>query len=546
MNIEALRRAARAAMTAPIPIDIRTVSAEDFFERPELFGLPIGEAQRALVRLSDGRPIEHLDPHDLEYHCGARWLPPPQCRPRIVYCRSGRRSGKTIIAGGALTRNALTLPLRRKPTGHERPERDGLVGPSPGEPVLVPIVAPRLKDQAMKTLDQILKRIQDSPRLKRHVVNVKAEEFSLLRDDKQIVVFKALAAAPRGTNIRGGWALGGLFNEADFFGEKDASITLGDQLQALQPAIVMDGQIWIESSPWDDSGEFHRGHSTAFGKPGTTVSFHSDTMRMNPTVRVDEIEEERVKDPDFVSREYDAVPSAAGSDQFFPEASIVAACVREVDKLPPNGGPHWAGCDPGLRKNSAALALARNTGGRAELAYWEELIPPRPKLTEEEREAERKAGKPPGLSPSVVFRSFARTALSYRAVKIQGDQWYEDDAIEQMPKEKNDAGDCVWYDTVQDNGPSKTKLMTDFRSLLNEGKAILPRSPRLMQQMREVRMSRGQGQLTVVMPRSGQAHGDVLKSVALAMVQVPLEIDEEPPPRTYGGGGMRFNGGRGF
>ena len=248
-----LRAEARALAEVPIA----EVSAEEFLEGKDWCGLPISRAQRTIPRLAEGLPITHLDPFELEYHCGARVLPPPTVRPRTVYLRSGRRSGKSLIAGVlGLVRAALTLRLRREPIGDEQPERDGLVGPSPGEPVLAPIVAPRLEDQALKTLNQILQRVADSPKLRKYIVNQKGHEFSLRRDDGQIVTVKALAASPRGTNVRGGWACGALLNEADFFGEKDATITLEDQIKAIQPSLVLGGQIWVESSPWDDSGAF--------------------------------------------------------------------------------------------------------------------------------------------------------------------------------------------------------------------------------------------------------------------------------------------------
>lgn len=529
-------------------IDWANLSAEEFLESHDFCDIAISPAQRALARGSDGLPITHLGPLDLEYHCGARVLPPPMRKPRRVVCRSGRRSGKTLIAGMlGLVRKALTLALRREPKDDERPERDGLVGVRKGEPVRGLIVAPRLA-QSVATFGILAAILVESPKLKQYLVGTPAaESLTLRRDDGQLVTIEVKAAAPKGTNLRGGWFIGVVFDEADFFGEKDASIKLEDQMDAVSPALIPGAQMWAISSPWDESGEFYAMHTEAFGAPDETFAFHSSSQRMNPThCDAEDIEKQRLKKPEFVSREFDAVPMAAGSEQFFPEASIIAACIRDAPlKLEPNGAPHWAGSDPGLRKNSATLALARNTGGKAELAYYEEKIPPR--KSPEQALEDRKKGIPPGLSPSVIFGSFAKTALAYKATKIQGDQYYEDDAIEQMPKVKGERGETVWYDTIVDNNDSTADLCTKFRSMLNEGQVILPRDPTLMQQLRDTKSRRGQGKVLVTLPRTGAAHGDLLKAVVLAMVQVPLNyVEPKPYERRHSRHGMNLGEGRGF
>lgn len=543
--------AAMVARVAEVPIS--EVSAEEFLESAEWCDIPLTKAQRCLARLAEGLPIVHLTSAELHYHTGAGSLSTRREKPRIAYVRKGRRSGGTLICGAlGLIRNALTLPLRRLPEQHERPERDGMVGPSAGDPLKAYIVAPRLDDQAAKALDQLLGKCLDSPKLRARVVNQKGYEFGLRRDDERVVTIKALAASPRGTNVRGGWCIGALINEADFFGERGAAVNLNEQIEAIRPALVQGGQVFAESSPWNDSGDFHRGHSDAWGDPGTTASFHSNSMLMNPTAfRAAELAEIERKDPDEYEREILANPPAVSKEQFFSEAAIMAACCREAAELEPNGAPHYAGCDTGLRRNSAAFALARNSGGKAELAKWIERVPPQRKLTAEEAEEERREGRPPGLAPSVVFREFAEIGLAYSAIVIHGDQYYEDTAIEEVAKVKNAMNRSLWYETIVDNTTSTTKLLTDLKSLMDEGNAIFPNDEGFKQQLREVRTSKGQGRINVMLGRTGAKHGDVLKAVALAMVQVPLNIvttTRDQRIRTGAGRpGMRFGGGgRGF
>lgn len=543
--LEAHKKREAAALSSSI---WQRITAEEFVEASEFCDVPISPAQRALVRAADGISVDHLDPQDMAYHLGTDGSFAPSRRPRIVAVRSGRRSGKSLIGSAvSLVLGAMRARMRREPRPGERPERDGLVGVRKGELVRGVIVTPRLQ-QGLGTFQLLSAMVQASPRLGKHLVgDPAAESFKLRRDDGQEVQIRVLAAAPRGVNLRGGWFVGAVFDEADFFGEEDASVRLDDQIKALQPALLSDGQMWLTSSPWDESGDFARRHSDAWGNPGEAVSFHSSSMRMNPTLDAEAIEEDRKKDPDFVSREYDAVPMVSGGDQFFPEAAIVAACTRDVLKLEPNGAPHWAGSDPGLRKNSAVIALARHNAGKAELAFYEELIPPR--KSKEQAQADIKLGIPPGLAPSQVFTSFARTALGYKAECIKGDQWYEDSAIEHMGSVKSATGDSVYYSTVHDNQTSTALFFTQFRGMLNEGKAILPRDQRLMQQMRDTKVRRGPNGPIIVLPKTGAAHGDLLKSVVLAMVQVPLEIDMSPADddNDWDTGDSRWGGaGRGF
>lgn len=507
-------------------VDWSRLTSEEFFERADLCDLGLSDGQRALVRGSDGSPVTHLDPLDLEYHLGTRGPFVPHRRPKLVACRSGRRSGKSLVAILRQVEHGLRVTLRRPPEEHERADRDGLVGIGKGERVRIAVVAARVT-QSLGTFQLALSRIEQSPKLSRYLVSKGATRAMLKRDDGQLIEVEILAAASRGTNLRSGWFIGAVLDEADFFGEQDASVTLEDQIKAVRPALVSGGQIWLCTSPWDDSGQFAKIHAAAFGEPDDVLAFHSSTQRMNPTYPAADIEIERKKDPDFVAREFDAIPMASGSDQFFPEASIVAACTRdEPFKLKPNGAPHWAGCDPGLRKNSATLALARNENGRVVLAYYEELVPA--KKSAEQAAEDRRKGLPPGLAPSVVFTTFARTALAYQAVSVRGDQYYEDSAIEHMPTVQTPNGDTVWYETFVDNSDSTAAIFTAFRSLLNEGKIDLPRDPRLMQQLKDTKIRKGPGgKIHVALPKTGAAHGDLLKAVVLACVQVPLTIDHD-------------------
>lgn len=514
------------------------ISAEEFIESHDWCDIPISDGQRALVRAAVGLPVEHLDALDRKYFLGIDGPFVPPRRPEKIAIRGGRRSGKSLIAMMLLVLHALTAKLRRKPEPHERAERDGLVGVGHGERLRLAVVAARI-GQSIGTFQLAIDKIKRSPKLKRFLESSIATKAVLVRPDGIKVEVEILAAAPRGNNLRSGWFIGCVLDEADFFGEGDAAVNLKDQFDAVEPALVAGGQIFAATSPWDDTGQFATMHAEAFGNPGDVLAFHGSTQRMNPTYPVERIERRRAIDPDFVSREYDAVPMTSGSDQFFPEALIVRACRRParenyvaVDEwdhpynILPTGAPHYGGSDPGLRKNSATVAFAKSASGSVELSCYLELIPKR--KSPEQIAEDIKKGIPPGLAPSVVFKLFARKGLDYHAECIQGDQWYNDSAIEHMPQERSLDGRTVFYDTVNDNTPSTAEAFTKFRSLMSEGRLVLPACPRLMEQLRQTKMKRGEnGQTKIVLPKLGAAHGDLLKAVVLACVQVPTDDPDE-------------------
>ena len=493
-------RALRAAQHPPIPLTL-----EALVESPELGGLPISPAQRALIRAADGLPVEHLDRAAMMFHFGiAMTRFEPTERPRVVIPRTGVRAAKSLIAALALVKGALTCQFRRPPTAGERAGPDGLVGVRPGELVRALIVAPRMR-LTRAPFHHLIGALKGSKRLSRHLVPGKtlAESVLLRRDDGAEVLVEMVAASGGGANLRSTWLAGVLFDEADFHDEDEAVVNLKENYQATVTRLLPGGQAWIVSSPWDDSGEFNALFTDAFGKPGRELAFHSDSLSMNPTLSRADIEAERRRDPDNAAREYDAVPLSSSSLQFFPKAAIDAAMShgRRINS-PPSDAPHWGGSDLGFRKNSSAVAFARCERSKIVLAYHDERIPQK--------------GAP--LKPSEVCREFARTAKSYKCSSIRGDGIYGDTAREEMSRE-----DC-WYEEWAPTNPAVAEAFTKFRALMLEGNLELTADDRLRKQLEGTRFKKspdGVG-VKIVLPKQGAAHGDLLMAVVLACVQVPL------------------------
>lgn len=495
------------ANAARLPPD---TTLEHFVESPGLGSLPISRAQRALCRAADGLAVTHLDSASTHFHFGVDAMPAHN-RPRVVFVRTGVRAAKSLIAALALVLRALTCTMRRPPLAHERgDERDGLVGVRPGELVRALIVAPMLR-LSRAPFFHVMGALKASETLSKYVVKWGAESITLKRDDGAEVLVEMVAASRGGANLRSTWLAGVVFDEADFHDEDDAAVNLKENFQAVATRVLPGGQVWVVSSPWDDSGEFHELFTGSWGQPGRAVAFHSDSQSMNPTLDPADIEAERRRDPENAAREYDAVPLASGSLAFFPKAAVdVAMASGRTTSLPPNDAPHWGGSDLGLRKNSSALGIARRAGPKVALAYWEELIP----------------AKGAHLKPGEACRSFARTALSYRCLSIMGDSHYADTAHEEFPKVRAewDGRVACSYQEWQPSAAAQAEAFSRFRTMMLEGQLDLPADPRLRKQIEDTKFKKGPNGIQVVLPKHGAAHGDLLMAVVLACVQVPEHI----------------------
>jgi hypothetical protein len=520
---------------------------EQLVGAPDLGALPLSPAQRALCRAADGLPVANLNGPSLNFHFGidASRLPKvandqreyivPE-RPRVVVVSAGVRSAKSIIGAiAALLHSSLNAVFRRKP---EHPDEiggpDGLVGVRPGELVRALIVAP-FKHLSRAPMHHLIGAMNASARLRLLIHREGAEFIEIKRRDGAIVRVELVAAAPGGANLRSTWLAGILFDEADFHDDEDAAVNLREQVDAVIPRMLPGAQIWVVSSPWEDSGPFHEmfqsgdgSGSSGWGKPGRYLSFHSDSLSMNPTLDRADIEAARKRDPTMAAREYDGVPLPTGATGFFPEEAITACFFRpEPYNLPANDATHWGGADLGFRKNSSALTLCRqetrDVGGRrvakVVVAFMEERIPQK--------------GAP--LKPSEVCHDFAETALNYRAGSVEGDIHYADTAKEEFAKTRAKDGRTISYEEFHASAENQTDRCTELRRRMLERLVEGPADPRLIKQLKDTKMRKMPSGIHVVLPKHGAAHADVLMSLVLSATQVPLDVSEERHKPAFGG-----------
>ena len=522
---------------------------------PSLGALTASPTQKALVRALDGQPVNDvLTPDQMRFHFAMERL--PSGRPRLAYLRTGVRAGKTLISVLALLLSVLTCKYRRpaKPELGEIAGADGMVGVRPGELVRAVIVGPK-KGLGRSPLQHLIGTMQASPMLRPLFARPPlTESCTIRRPDGHEVLIELVAADAGGANLRSTWLAGAMFDEADFHDSEDAAVNLSEELRAARPRMLAGAQILVPSSPWAEGSPFDKLFTDAFKDQLSKgeLSFHSDSLSMNPTLDRDDIAAERAKDPDNAAREYDAVPYGAGAELFYPEDAIRASFTQaeehnrdatgnRVEILAPNPmRAHAAGGDLGFRKNSSALAISRSEGGRARLAFRLELRPQ----------------KGASLKPSEVVREFAFWCMRYGAPAIVGDLHYADTAHEELAKlqralrepEKADAEQREWVARVKADPFAKdakvptyiewgtdqkhvADVHTEMRRRMQEGLVELPADDRMREQARETKKkASGGGNISILLPKKGTAHGDLWGSVVIASTEIELVAREIPPP----------------
>lgn len=550
----------------------------------DLGALAASDAQLALIRAADGKPLNDVLPPDrMRFHFHVEQLPGepandgllwngdrlPSRRPRLVVLRTGVRAGKTLISVLALLLSVLTCRFRRPPTPEElargvRPAADGMVGVRTGELVRAVIVAPRL-ELTRAPFAHLVSTMNASPALKAlFVAKPLAESCKIRRPDGHEVEIKCLAADAGGANLRSTWLAGALFDEADFHDDEDKSVNLTENLRACAARMLTGAQIWIPSSPWAEGSAFDKLIGEIFKEQlrDGRLAFHSDTFSMNPTANREEAAAMRRTDPDNAAREYDAIPFGAGAELFYPEDAIRQTFTRTEVYLASGDGnrievlvpepryAHTAGGDLGFRGNSSALSISRSEVGRVRLAFRLELRPERGK----------------SLKPSEVVREFAFWCMRYGAPAIIGDRHYADTAHEELSKlrraledpSKADAGQRAWVERVRacpfartakvpmyiewDTSQKHTaEAHTEMRRRMQEGLVELPADDRMREQCRETKRRAGTGgHVQILLPRKGMAHGDLWGATVIACTEAPLEVRAAPRARRLDDGMSGF------
>ncbi len=477
------------------PDSVAPLRFVDFLEATQWCDLRLSPVVHAIADASDGRKVE-LDATVAMSTFGCLAGALPTTPRRVVVVRAGGRGGKTsrLLAPKAL-HAALTVPLPDlRPGEHARAL---LIGPD--------------KSLAIQALG-FVRGYLESPGLASLVHNDTAECITLRRPDGKLVDI-AIGAATRGGKAARGRSLVfvGMDEAAFFFADDGHTVTDKDIYDAAIQRVVPGGQIWIVSTPFiEESGVMERKLKDDWGKHDEALCAVGTTRALNPKWDPDGSVEAmmRREDPENASREIDAIPLPSGSKMFFGKDDIDAAV--ELDRVgnlePTNTFSHAAGADLAFTRNSAALGIARVEGRKVRLAYTEEIRPERGT----------------SLKPSEVCEGFAKSCIRYGLDTVQGDHHYVESARELM----GNVG--VTYEPWTPTVDSKAQVFTTMRKLMAERRLGLPNDPRLLSQIRKVTSKPMPGGGTsIILPKQGTAHGDLLMAVVLAVAQADALVGVE-------------------
>lgn len=487
-------RRSRSSLATP-----RSIPFTEFAER--VLRLKLTRGQRVLARVAfDGVQPADMTGADREtarqMFGGADEVPPGARRVQTHVL--GRGSGKTTLAAAFGLYTTLTGDVSSC---------------GPGDVPVVVVIAPDKKTAGL-SVRMALELARSNPDIKRLMQSDTADGFTLRRPDGRLVGLEAFAATRGGSSARGRSILSFVLDEAQFFRSDDGGayvVNDRDIYRALIPRLMPGGLGILISTPWPVETLMGELFAKNFGAPMSALASKAPTllMRDNDEHLARIIAEERDRDPENTSREFDCDTTVGGGGTFF-DATAVQDSVDDVPR-PLAHVAHWpvaVGADFGFRSDSSALVVVQYDGKQYHVAEILELRPAR--------------GKP--LQPSAVVAEFAAVAKCYGASAVIADGHYRESIREHLI-----AHGLAILPAPEGLG-GKLETYTRTRAVLHEGNLRLPNQPRLLAQLRGVlsRPTPGGG-LTITSPRrAGSGHGDIVSALVLGVHRLAHRQVTEP------------------
>lgn len=539
-------------------------------------------AMAAIMDASEGLPVTTIDDETSVRMFGCVRSALPRTKPLIVVVVAGGRAGKTTrLAAPKMLHAAWTARLETL---------------APGESAQSAIIAPK-RELSQQGVDAARGLIEQTRELREAVIGGTepsddddgkvgtAHAIKLRRRDGKAVQVRLRAPGKGGTGGRGFVLPVAVLEEAAFFYADETKVINDEEIfaAALQRVAMPDGQLWIITTPlYEGVGVAERFVESEWGKHVEALVVRAPTRLLNPTWDPDRRIERtmRSKDPDRARREIDAIGMPVGGGNVFYSEDEIAASFKlryeaaedeRADVQRWEGEPpalallHIAGADMGFRKNSSALVISRSEEGTVRMVFRLELRPAK--------------GCP--LKPSEVVREFAFWAMRYHSPAILGDIHSADATHEELAKLRRamenpsdaDTDQRAWVERVRADPFACSARVpvyvewsvdvqhvatahTTMRTRMQEGQVLLPADEHMKGQARGTRRKiLPSGQIVIVLPTHGLAHGDVWGAAVIACTEAPVGVrrerqdervvaagsdDWQPPPVERARGGAAY------
>lgn len=403
--------------------------------------------------------------------------------PRIHVQAIGRRGTKSTMAALAMLHSSLF-----------RPDLDAMV--RPGETRYAVAIATK-EDQAALLIDAAGSILDRSPMLSELVASRTSTEIRFELPSGARTAIKAMSCSSR--SIRGyPISLAVLDEAAHFLADTAGPATAEKVWTALYPATAQFGdlaRLLVISTPFGDSGFFADLWKKAdSGKFPEMRAYRAPTTDINPTITAAHLEIEKARDPETFAGEYLAEFLASGS------AFIDWELVAEPSGEPalPSEGKNWlAGLDPAFSRDAFGVAIVgESIENKGQLVLGPVFA--------------IKPDSDSGFGTTVV--EVAKRISDYT------DEAVTDQFCSKAVQEKL-AENGVTARIHNMDATSKTKIFQQLRAVLYDDALRLYDHPELVGELRRLQTRYAPGKSSVVNPRRGGSHGDMVQALAMGVFE---------------------------
>ncbi len=299
-------------------------------------------------------------------------------------------------------------------------------------------------------------------------------------------------------SIRGFTLIAALFDEAAFWRSDDSANPDTEILTAVRPALsTTGGLLLVASSPYAKRGILWNAFRRYFGKPGSILVWRAETLRMNPTVPREIIDEAFEADPAAAAAEYGAQFRDDLELYISREAVDAVTDFGVIERPYQRGMIYSAFMDPsGGAHDSMTLAIAHNENGIGVLDFVAEVKPP--------------------FSPDEISKDFAEICRAFCVSSATSDRfggaWVSERCLEHGL-------------TLEAAEQPKSQYYVQLLPLISSRKVRLLDSKRLSDQLVSLERRTGRGTGRDVVDHAPGGHDDVSNAVAGVLVKVAGEVD---------------------